>query len=145
AVRLCPYTTLYRSSRTNVQGTTATFNVSASGTTPFAYQWQFNGGAIGGATGSSLSVSNVQPTDAGNYTVIVTNSASSTTSAIAALTVWVPPSVTGQPQNRTNVQGTTATFNVNASGTTPFAYQWQFNGGAIGGATGSSLTVSNVQ
>src|SRR5205823_13303099 len=118
AVRLCPYTTLYRSSRTNVQGTTATFNVSASGTTPFAYQWQLNGGAIGGATGASLSVSNVQPTDAGNYTVIVTNSASSTTSAIAALTVWVPPGITSQPLSRTNVRDTTASFSVTASGKT---------------------------
>jgi hypothetical protein len=132
-------------SRTNVQGTTATFNVSANGTTPYAYQWQLNGAALNGATSASLSVSNVQSTDAGNYTVIVTNSGGSITSGVAVLTVWIPPTVSTQPQSRTNVQGTTATFNVSANGTVPFAYQWQINGGALGGATGSSLSVSNVQ
>src|SRR5205823_409393 len=118
-------------SRTNVQGTTATFSASASGTSPFSYQWQFNNGPISGATGTSLSVSDVQPADAGSYTVVVTNSAGAITSSVAMLTVWVPPSVATQPQSRTNVQGTTATFSASANGTSPFSYQWQFNNGPI--------------
>src|SRR5436305_5194677 len=101
------------------------FTVGASGTTPFSYQWQFSGTTLGGATASTLSVGNVQPSNAGNYAVVVTNSAGAITSAVATLTVWVPPSVTAPPQSQTNIQGTTTTFSVAASGTTPFAYQWQ--------------------
>src|SRR5258706_11391825 len=132
-------------SRTNIQGTIANFSASANGTAPFSYQWQFNGANIGGATDTSLSLSNVQPADAGNYTVVVTNSAGSVTSAVAVLTVWVPAGVTAQPQSRTNILGTTAGFSVTPSGTAPFRYQWQFNSAGIGGATGSSLRAHNWQ
>ncbi len=37
-----------------------------------SYQWQRNGANIGGATGASLTLSNVTSADTGNYTVIVT-------------------------------------------------------------------------
>jgi Leucine-rich repeat (LRR) protein len=132
-------------SRTNIAGTTATFSVGASGTTPFSYQWQFNGANLTGATASSLALANVQPPDTGNYTVVVTNAGGSITSSIASLTVWVPPSITLQPLNRTNLAGTIATFSVSASGTTPFAYQWLFGGANLAGATSSSFSITNVQ
>ena len=90
-------------------------------------------------------MSNVQPADAGNYAVVVTNSAGSITSAVALLTVWVPPAITAQPLSRTNIPGTSASFSSTASGTTPLSYQWNFNDAAIAGATQSSLTLTNVQ
>jgi hypothetical protein len=132
-------------SRTNVVGTSAAFIVAAYGTVPLGYQWQFNGANIGGATGATFTIGNVQSSDAGSYAVVVTNSAGSVTSALAVLTVWVPPTITAQPQSRTNVAGTSAAFSVVASGTTPLSYQWQFNGANIPGATGASLTLNNVQ
>jgi lysophospholipase L1-like esterase len=144
-VWVLPAISLQPQSRTNVIGTTAGFTVSASGTPPLSYQWQFNGANIGGATGSSFTVANVQTSDAGSYSVVVTNVAGSATSGVAALTVLVPPSITTQPQSRTNVVGTTATFNGAASGTAPLSYQWQFNGANLPGATGTSLTLNNVQ
>src|SRR5205823_8750816 len=110
--------------------TTALFNVSANGTAPLGYQWQFNGASLAGANTPSLTISNVQPVaDEGSYTVVVTNSAGAITSAVATLTVLVPPSITAQPQSRTNISGTTAVFNVSASGAGPLSYQWQLNGG----------------
>src|SRR5436190_19510292 len=109
-------------SRTNISGTTAQFSVNASGTAPLNYQWQLYGGNIGGATGTSLTLNNVQPADAGNYTAVVTNSAGAITSAVATLTVWVPPSISSQPQSRTNVAGTSAVFNVSAGGSAPLNY-----------------------
>src|ERR1039457_5482414 len=47
---------------------------------PLSYQWQFNGASIAGATAASLMFSNVQPADAGSYTVVVTNMTESLTS-----------------------------------------------------------------
>jgi lysophospholipase L1-like esterase len=130
---------------TNVVGTTAMFGVAASGTTPLSYQWQFNGANVPGATGTSLTLNSVQAGDAGNYTVVVTNSGGAITSAVATLTIWIPPSISSQPQSRTNVVGTSAAFSVAANGTPPLTFQWQFNGANIAGATGAAFTLGNVQ
>lgn len=123
----------------------AQFNVAAIGTSPLRYQWQFNRAGIAGATLTSLILTNVQPANAGNYTVVVTNSVGSVTSAIAVLTVPLAPSITSQPANQTNVAGTTATFSVSAGGGTPLSYQWQFNSANIAGASATRLTLNNVQ
>jgi hypothetical protein len=68
-------------------GGSATFSVTASGSSSLTYQWSFNGSAISGATGSSYTVTNAQTSNAGTYTVAITDSNGSTTSAGAALTV----------------------------------------------------------
>jgi hypothetical protein len=131
--------------QTVTQGQGATFSVSAGGSTPLGYQWYFNSSAISGATGSSLTLNNVQASQAGSYTVVVSNVAGPVTSSAATLTVNVPVTITSQPQNQTVTQGQGATFSVTAGGTAPLGYQWYFNGSAISGATGSSLTLNNVQ
>ncbi len=79
-------------------GGAATFNVSARsrGGAPLNYQWHFNGaklangGRINGATASSLSISSVLPSDAGNYALVASTVAGSVTSAVATLTVTTP-------------------------------------------------------
>jgi len=68
-------------------GSSATFSVSASGSSTLTYQWNFNGAPIGGATGSSYTIANVQASNAGSYTVTVTDSDGSTTSGAATLYV----------------------------------------------------------
>lgn len=73
--------------QTVVLTSNATFSVTASGATPLAYQWLFNGAGISGATNSSLTVSNAGFASAGNYSVIVTNSYGSVTSSVARLSV----------------------------------------------------------
>jgi hypothetical protein len=72
-------------------GSNATFTVTATGTSPLNYQWQFNNTGIPGATGSSFTRSPAQTNDAGLYAVVVTNVAGSVTSSNATLTVNVPP------------------------------------------------------
>ena len=67
------------------------------------------------------------------------------TSAVAVLTVLVPPAITAQPTNLSVVEGANAGFSVTASGTSPLSYQWQFNGAGVTGATGTSLTLASVQ
>jgi hypothetical protein len=51
------------------------------------YQWNLNGAAISGVTGSSYSISSAQSGNAGNYTVVVSNVMGSVTSSMAILTV----------------------------------------------------------
>src|SRR4029079_3455158 len=110
-----------------------------------SYQWRLNGANLGSATSSSLTLNNVQAANAGNYDVVVANTAGSVTSSIAALNLNGPPVITTQPVSQTVVQGANITFGVSAVGTAPFTYQWQFNGSNILNAMGSTLTLNNVQ
>ncbi len=127
-------------------GSNATFSVVATGTAPLAYQWQKGTTDIPGATSASYTVANAQTADAGNYRVVVSNSAGSATSAAAALTVVTPqaPTITAQPQAQTVSDGGSVTFSVTATGTQPFSYQWRKNGTDISGATSASLTLTGV-
>jgi autotransporter-associated beta strand protein len=75
-------------------GDTANFTVTATGTTPLAYQWYYYGGSPNNsptpradATNASLAILNAQPSDSGYYAVVVTNGYSSITSRIASLFV----------------------------------------------------------
>ncbi|HYG33467.1 MAG TPA: immunoglobulin domain-containing protein, partial [Clostridia bacterium] len=137
-------------SQTVAQGSNVTFTVSITGSAPAGYQWTFNGSPIPGATAGSSStnfytITNVQPSHAGNYAVIATNTVSGITSSNVVLTVIAPPSITTQPQSRTAVAGSNVTFTVAATGTAPLSYQWRFNATNIVGATSSSFTTNGVQ
>lgn len=125
-------------------GSSVTLSVSASGTGPFAYQWRKNGVPISGATGSTLALNPIQLTDAGTFSVVVSNSAGSTTSDAAVLSVDpapVAPSITTQPVGQTILAGQSATFTVVANGTPTLTYQWRKNGLDIGGATQVSYAI----
>ncbi|MBU6409750.1 MAG: immunoglobulin domain-containing protein, partial [Verrucomicrobia bacterium] len=133
--------------QTVLAGNTAQFSVTASGDLPLLYQWRLNGQDIFGATGSTLTVPDVQSNSAGNYDAVISSSGviGSITSSVANLTVVWPPQVTSQsPDQRARVSGA-VTFFVTVSGTPPFDYQWQFNGADIAGATNATLTLLNVE
>ncbi|EEF59906.1 beta strand repeat-containing protein [Pedosphaera parvula] len=146
---IAPTITSQPASQTVNAGTSVTFSVSATGTAPLRYQWRFNNTNIAGAISSVFTRLNVQTTNAGNYSVVITNLAGTVTSSNALLTVIantnVAPAITTQPQNQTVAVGQSATFSVVATGTAPLLYQWRFNTTNIPGAQGSSLTLSNVQ
>jgi hypothetical protein len=127
------------------QGNTAMFNVVASGSGPLSYQWRRSGTNLPGATLSAYTKNNAQPSDAGTYSVFITNSVGTLLSSNATLTVNVPPLITAQPQSVSTNTGADVGFSVTAGGTAPLSYQWRFNGDAIAGATLSSLTRTNVQ
>ncbi len=138
-------------------GTNVNLTVGTVGTAPLNYFWfsnsvaLTNGGRISGATTATLTISNTQTNDTANYQVVITNNYGSATSTVAALTVFVPAQITGQPMSQAVVLGGNATFTVGATGAVPLYYQWYFNGapladgGRIGGSATASLTVSNVQ
>jgi hypothetical protein len=68
-------------------GRAATFSVVVADARGGAYQWKFNGADIPGATGDSLLLNNVSAANAGQYSVVVTNSVGSVTSAVVALSI----------------------------------------------------------
>ncbi|MCX8091481.1 MAG: N-acetylmuramoyl-L-alanine amidase, partial [Verrucomicrobiae bacterium] len=80
-------------SQTVNPGSTVQFNVVATGNPPLSYQWRrnganlANGGKFSGVNTATLTISNVQQTEAGSYDVIVSNTNGSVTSATAALAV----------------------------------------------------------
>jgi glucose/arabinose dehydrogenase len=69
------------------QGATATFSVSVSGATPLNFQWRRNGINISAPNSPTLTLTNVQAAQAGNYSVVISNSFGTATSNAAALTV----------------------------------------------------------
>jgi hypothetical protein len=126
-------------------GQTATFSVMATGMASIGYQWQKNNANISGATSASYITPATASTDDGaTFRVIVTNSAGSTMSSSATLTVSaapVAPSIAAQPANQAVIVGQTATFSVVAAGTAPLSYQWQKNTANINGAIAASYTM----
>ena len=70
-----------------ITGQTVTFVATAVGSTPLSYQWLKDGAEISGATGVTLQLENVQPENAGDYSVRVSNEFSEATSNAATLTV----------------------------------------------------------
>jgi hypothetical protein len=138
---VAPSITTPPSSQSILAGQTATFTVVAGGTAPFTYQWNLKGIAIPGATNSSYTTPPATPADGGStFTVTVGNPSGQVTSAAATLTVnpAVAPSITTQPADQTVLAGTSATFTVANTGSTPLTYQWSRNATAIPGATSSS-------
>jgi len=151
-----PVITTPPQSRTNNAGTTATFNVVASGLGTLTYQWRrnntnlSNGGKISGATSSTLVLSPVSQADAAGYDVVITGIGSVTSAPPATLTVInfqtnQIPTITSQPQSQTNTAGTTAPFSVGVTGNGPFGYQWRKNGtNLFDGANVLGSTTSNL-
>ena len=76
---------------TAAAGSNPTITVSATGTTPFTYQWKKNGTTISGATSATLQLTTVGFTDETTYTCVVTNVVLGTESSACALTVTVDP------------------------------------------------------
>ena len=76
----------------------------------------------------------------GSTTIIAT---AGNLAANTLLAVVTQPAITNQPMNVTVGANGTATFTAGASGGS-LSYQWQFNGTNITGATGASLTITNV-
>jgi hypothetical protein len=128
----------------------ASFSVIATGTPPLQFQWRRNGTFLAGQTNSTLTLTSVQITNAGRYSVVVGNPYGSTISADALLSVDAPLTILEQPQNvtigpvATNYSTNTVSLNVTAVGHGPVSYQWLFWGTNLPGATSATLTISNV-
>ena len=126
-------------------GNNVLMSVTATGSA-LNYQWRRSNTNLAGATLALYSIPNAQTNHSGNYTVVVTNLGGATTSSVAVLTVLLPPKpvISQQPTNLTVTVGSTAKFYLVATGVN-LAYQWQRAGTNVPGATGSLLSLPNVQ
>ena len=126
-------------------GQSVTFSSDVTGSGPLTYQWYFNGtNAIAGATGASYTIPLVLDTDAGLYSLAVSNAFSSATTRGALLTVSnIPVSITSQPANQVVVEGKPVTFRVGVAGTPLIQYKWLFGNKPITDATNASYTINS--
>ncbi len=119
---VAPTITAQPQSQTVNVGAPASFSVTATGTAPLGYQWKKGGSDIAGATASTYSIAAAQTTDAGSYTVVVSNVAGSATSNAATLTVnslpapWLTADI-GAVGIAGSANESAGTFTVKGSGT----------------------------
>ena len=86
-----PSFTVNPQNQTVAKGANVTFSASASGTSPMRFQWLFNNAPISGATSATLTLNNVQPGNAGRYSLRAVNAVSSAVSSPATLAVQADP------------------------------------------------------
>ncbi|MBI5775236.1 MAG: immunoglobulin domain-containing protein, partial [Verrucomicrobia bacterium] len=122
-----------------------TFTVVAEGSPVLKYQWRRNGTNLPAATNDTFTLYNVRGSNAGNYSVVVTNYFGAVTSAVAVLAVETRPVILIPPADRTVSAGDGTIFSASALGEPPLRYQWQFQGMNIPGATNANLLISSVQ
>jgi hypothetical protein len=134
--------------RNVTEGQATTFSAGAvGGTGPFTYQWFKGVDPILDATNATFTLDPVRDTDAGSYSVEITNPKGlMVRSRAAALTTTAVPIVLTDPNlpaDLTVAEGTTATFSVVATGSLP-TYTWFKDDVEITGAVGPVLTLNNV-
>jgi hypothetical protein len=121
-------------------GQSISYSVAASGS-PLNYQWRHNGSFLTNATNSTFTIASAQPSDSGNYDVLVTNNIYTATSMVVSVTVTNLAIIT-QPASVAAGYAGAATFSVTAVGAQPLFYQWWQNGSPVAGATNSTLAFS---
>ena len=112
--------------------------------------WKKDGGALlnstrlTGASTTNLVISGLLASDAGSYTLSVTNAYGTLVSSAAVVTIPVAPSITSQPVGQAVNPGQAINLSVTASGSGSISYQWRKNGSDIPGATGSTYSIASA-
>ncbi|MBI5387555.1 MAG: hypothetical protein HZA90_23085 [Verrucomicrobia bacterium] len=134
-------------------GSPLNLSVVAGGGAPYWYQWKLGGVNIANATNATYSVASAGPGNAGSYTVVVSNTLSAVTSAVATVTVAsIGINTLTGPANTTVFWGDPAIFSVvvNASASQPI-FRWfkstnglNSGGTLIAGANASTYTIPSA-
>lgn len=120
------------------------FSSGAVGTPQLGYQWYFGGNPIAGANDTLYTVYFAGLADEGDYQMGTTDGCGATTlSNPAALTVNTAITLSLLSDLEVCV-GNPITFSIIATGSPTITYQWYTSSGPIGGATGSSYTISSA-
>ena len=134
-----PFITSHPLEQVTTNGGIASFSVSAGGTPPLRYQWYFNAtNILAGATNSTFLLSNVQPSQAGNYRVTVTNASGSTSSSNASLIV------TSAPPQAVSPLPIYEPFSYSAGSSLATQGGWLLNSGTSGTLEAGNLEVAGL-
>jgi hypothetical protein len=131
-----------RTNLVNAYGSASFSSTVITGAPPLFYQWSLNNSNILNATNSLLIITNIEPSDLGTYTVVVTNRYGST-NASANLTMY--PFLATPFIGSVAYWGLPHTLSIEAWGSGPLTYQWFENGSAIPNATNQDLTLTSIQ
>ena len=85
-------------SLTLIEGESVELSVKADSDGPLVYQWSLGGEKIEGATHPTLPLAKAVPSDAGDYTVVVSNAAGQVESGVVTVTVIQPVRIVTQPE-----------------------------------------------
>lgn len=139
-----PSITNQPANQTVTVGSNVTFTVGAAGNPPLKYFWRMNGTNLTGKTNTTLSIPNVQLTNAGNYSVIVTDSVgtvtSVATSSVATLTVLPPPPTANFTATPTNGVAPLQVVFTDTSTGSPTNWNWDFDNNGATDATAQNPT-----
>lgn len=136
-------------------GATCEFSASPAVLDQTTFQWQKDGvrltntANLSGSTSAKLSVSNLQHSDSGGYSVVLGNGVWNQTSMVASLTV-LDPFITSGPTNQTKGFGSNVIVSASLGGTLPINVHWYKNGallqdGAnVSGATSPALSLTAI-
>jgi hypothetical protein len=141
-----PYPALQPQGQLVTSGATMTFTVVPAGDAPVTFQWSFNGKILPGSTASTLTLTNISPTNGGVYAVLLSNAVGSAWSSNALLTVTIPPPLAFEPfADATGNGGTSYAVGADLIGqTNPQGLMWYQAGPASALANQPILQNSNL-
>jgi len=127
-------------------GANVSFSVVAGALPAPTYRWRLGPTTLTDETNATLNLSNIDGTQAGDYTVVISNFVGSITSVVASLSVSTGTGVgiTAHPHGATVLVGGSTNFMVAATGSPPLSYFWRKNGTPINGANSATYSLSNV-
>jgi hypothetical protein len=142
-----PSFTLEPASIGAVVGSNVTFTSLAIGSDdgldPIKYSWYFQDNRLPGQTGPNLSLATIGAGSQGAYFAVASNPYGSATSAVAQLTVYLPPALPSGLSNMVVDAGSSIVLGAAATGTPPLGYKWKFNTTTLSNAN-SSLSLTNI-
>lgn len=152
---IAPTVTSDPANQTVIEGETASFSVGGTGQPAPAIQWQQRAAAnadaeagwadVAGATGSTYTTAASAVSQSGaQYRALLRNAGGVAATLPATLVVnaqVIAPAIVTAPVSQSAEANFFASFNVEATGTSPLSYQWFKNGAAISGANANSVLV----
>jgi formylglycine-generating enzyme required for sulfatase activity len=127
------------------EGSAVFFAVSANSAIPLSYTWTKDGTNIPGRTAATLALQPLLLTDAGSYSVKISDGVVSIMAEVGSFNVRIRPVIRSQPKNQIVQIGADAQFSAEVDGSMPLFYQWSLNGVPLPTATNTALIINEVQ
>jgi hypothetical protein len=115
---------------------TVTFDVDYTGSEVVNIEWYFNNTLLKGASSKSITITNADKVNEGNYYCKMSNYVSTVTSNVANLIIRTPLTITQQPTGGEVILNTEILLTGCVSGTAPINYYWIKDGIKVASSDG---------